>query len=84
MVKPGTPYLDIVRDVRENHPFVPIAIYQVSGEYSMLKLAAEANVLDLKSALHELLASYRRAGANIIITYFTPAILRGELQVLVA
>lgn len=79
MVKPGGPYLDIVRDIREMHPFLPIAIYQVSGEYSMLRLAAKANILDLKSAVNEMLTAFRRAGASIIITYFTPELLRGEL-----
>lgn len=79
MVKPAGPYLDIVRDLREAHPNVPIAVYQVSGEYSMLKIAANANILDLKLALNEMLTAYRRAGATIIISYFTPEILRGEL-----
>lgn len=79
MVKPGSPYLDIVRDLRETHPATPIAIYQVSGEYAMLKLAAKASILDLKLAVNEMLTAFRRAGATIIISYFTPEILRGEL-----
>lgn len=79
MVKPGGPYLDIVRDIRQAVPDVPIAVYQVSGEYAMLKVAAKANILDLKAAVNEMLTSYRRAGANIIITYFAPELLRGEL-----
>lgn len=79
MVKPGGPYLDIVRDISQMHPDVPIAVYQVSGEYAMLKMAAKANILDLKAAVNEMLTAYRRAGANIIITYFTPELLRGDL-----
>jgi len=79
MVKPGGHFLDIVRDIRQEHPNVPIAIYQVSGEYAMLKLAAKEKILDLKVAVNEILASYRRAGATIIISYFTPELLRGEL-----
>lgn len=79
MVKPGGAYLDIVRDIRESHRDIPIAVYQVSGEYAMLKLAAKSNILDLKHAVNETLTSFRRAGATIIITYFTPELLRGEL-----
>lgn len=79
MVKPAGHYLDIVRDIRKTHPFVPVAVYHVSGEYAMLKLASEANILDLKSAVNEVLTSFRRAGARLIITYFTPELLRGEL-----
>ena len=81
MVKPAGPYLDIVRDISEQHPDVPVAVYQVSGEYSMLKVAASAGVLDLKLAVGEMLTAYRRAGANIIISYFTPELLRGELMI---
>lgn len=79
MVKPAGVYLDIVRDIRDTHPMVPIAVYQVSGEYSMLKVAAEEGVIDLKQAVSETLTAYRRAGATIIISYFTPELLRGEL-----
>lgn len=79
MVKPAGHYLDVVRDIRETHPFVPIAVYQVSGEYSMLQMAHKADIIDLKLAVNEMLTSFRRAGATLIITYFTPEILRGEL-----
>jgi porphobilinogen synthase len=75
MVKPGYPYLDIVRDARELLPDHPIAIYQVSGEYAMLWHAAEKNAVDLKAAVMESLESAMRAGANILITYYTPWIL---------
>lgn len=78
MVKPGGAYLDIIRDIREMYPSVQIAVYQVSGEYSMFKIAAEAGVLDLKKAVDESFTAFRRAGATIIISYFTPDILKGQ------
>lgn len=80
MVKPGGAYLDIVRDIKEAHPEIPIAVYQVSGEYSMLKIAAKAGVIDLNQAVNETLTAYRRAGATIIISYFTPELLKRELH----
>uniref|UniRef100_A0A6G1SIY5 Delta-aminolevulinic acid dehydratase n=1 Tax=Aceria tosichella TaxID=561515 RepID=A0A6G1SIY5_9ACAR len=76
MVKPGGPYLDIIRDIKNHHPKVPIAVYQVSGEYAMIIMAAKAGLVDLEQSINESLTSYRRAGATIIITYFTPDILR--------
>ncbi|KAJ3155938.1 hypothetical protein HDU89_005501 [Geranomyces variabilis] len=75
MVKPGYPYLDIVRDTHEMYPDYPLAIYQVSGEYAMLWHAAQAGALDLKPAVLESLESGLRAGANILITYYTPLLL---------
>ncbi|KAJ3129018.1 hypothetical protein HK098_002869 [Nowakowskiella sp. JEL0407] len=76
MVKPGYPYLDIVRDLKEAFPDYPMAIYQVSGEYAMIWHAANThNVIDLKSAVMEGLEGALRAGANIFITYFTPYLL---------
>lgn len=78
MVKPGGLYLDIVRDIKERHPDVPVAIYQVSGEYSMLSLAAKNGLMDLKLAINETFTAFRRAGATIIISYFTPQILKDE------
>jgi porphobilinogen synthase len=69
MVKPGLPYLDIVRAARENFD-VPIAVYNVSGEYAMLKAAVANGWLDEERAVEELLTSFVRAGADIIITYF--------------
>lgn len=68
MVKPGLPYLDIIRRVREAVP-TPVAAYNVSGEYSMLKAAAASGYLDEQSAVTEALLSLRRAGADIIISY---------------
>ncbi|OMJ23845.1 Delta-aminolevulinic acid dehydratase [Smittium culicis] len=75
MVKPGMPYLDIVRDAKNLHPELPIAVYQVSGEYSMLYRSAEAGVFDLKEAVLESLDSMLRAGASLILTYYTPRLL---------
>jgi porphobilinogen synthase len=68
MVKPGLPYLDIVAKVRALSS-LPIAVYHVSGEYSMLKLAAERGFLDYERGLLESLTCLRRAGADIIFTY---------------
>jgi porphobilinogen synthase len=68
MVKPGLPYLDVIRYVRE-HSSLPVAAYHVSGEYTMLKLAAERGYLDYDRCLLESLMCLRRAGADIIFTY---------------
>lgn len=68
MVKPALSYLDIIRRVKDNFN-MPIAAYNVSGEYAMLKLAVKSGVLDEK-AIYESLLSIKRAGADIIITYF--------------
>ena len=69
MVKPAMCYLDIVRELR-NQVDVPLAVYQVSGEYAMIKAAASNGWIDHDSALMEQLISIKRAGANIIATYF--------------
>jgi porphobilinogen synthase len=69
MVKPALPCLDIVRAVRDRFD-VPIAAYQVSGEYSMLLAAAERGWLDRDAAVLESLTAIRRAGADIVVTYF--------------
>jgi len=68
MVKPALSYLDIVRDIKENTT-LPLAVYNVSGEYSMLKMAARAGVIDYEKVMMETLLSFKRAGADIIITY---------------
>lgn len=68
MVKPALPYLDIVRQVRDAVD-VPVAAYNVSGEYSMLMAAAERGWIDGERAIDEALTSIRRAGADIVITY---------------
>jgi len=75
MVKPGTPYLDIVRDIR-NLSDIPLAIYHVSGEYAMLWHGAAAGAFKLDEAVVETLRGAKRAGANILITYFTPFLLK--------
>jgi porphobilinogen synthase len=69
MVKPGLPYLDIVRAARDRFD-VPIAAYNVSGEYAMLKAAAQNGWIEEDRAVDEMLVSFVRAGADIIITYF--------------
>ena len=69
MVKPGLPYLDVVADLRAEFEH-PIAAYNVSGEYAMLHAAAEKGWLDLEATAHESLLSLKRAGADLIITYF--------------
>ncbi|HWE14895.1 MAG TPA: porphobilinogen synthase [Solirubrobacteraceae bacterium] len=68
MVKPALPYLDVIRRVKEATS-MPLAAYNVSGEYAMLKAAAAAGYLDEQAAVLEALTSIRRAGADIIITY---------------
>ena len=69
MVKPGLPYLDLVWRVKEKFGY-PVAVYNVSGEYAMLKAAAGNGWLDEKQAVLEMLTSFRRAGADIILTYW--------------
>ncbi|XP_059480137.1 delta-aminolevulinic acid dehydratase [Neocloeon triangulifer] len=76
MVKPGLSYLDIVRQTKDKHPEYPLFIYQVSGEYSMLIHAAKNGVFQLQPAVEEVLLSMRRAGADVIISYFTPQVLK--------
>ncbi len=76
MVKPALPYLDIVRRVKERFG-VPVAAYHVSGEYAMLKAAAARGWLDEGRAVAESLTAIRRAGADVIITYFAADVARG-------
>ncbi|KAG6039690.1 Aminolevulinate dehydratase [Claviceps citrina] len=75
MVKPAGQYLDIISDAKELGKDLPIAAYQVSGEYSMIHAAAKAGVFDLKAAAFESTESILRAGATIVISYFTPQFL---------
>lgn len=75
MIKPGMPYLDIVSKVRELIT-QPIAVYQVSGEYAMLKAAAQNGWLDNDKVLIESLTSFKRAGADMIFTYAAPEVAR--------
>ena len=69
MVKPALPYLDIIRLVRETFPGLPLAAYNVSGEYAMVKAAAANGWLDEERVVLELLTGIKRAGADLIITY---------------
>ncbi|XP_037963730.2 delta-aminolevulinic acid dehydratase [Plutella xylostella] len=73
MVKPGLPYLDIVRQTKDRYPAHPLFIYQVSGEYAMICKSGDG--AELYSVLMETLTCMRRAGADCIITYFAPLIL---------
>lgn len=68
MVKPGLPYLDILRDAREAFD-APLAVYNVSGEYSMVKAAAAHGWIDERRVVEETLTAFKRAGADIILTY---------------
>lgn len=70
MVKPALPYLDIIREARDRFPDVPLAAYNVSGEYSMLKAAARLGWLDEKRTALESLTAIKRAGASLILTYW--------------
>ena len=74
MVKPAMPYLDLVREVKDR-VHVPVAVYHVSGEYAMLVAGAEAGAFELRTAVMETLGGFRRAGASVLITYFTPMVL---------
>ncbi len=68
MVKPGMPYLDILSKLRDASD-LPLAVYQISGEYAMIRLAAEAGALDYETAMMESLMAFKRAGADMILSY---------------
>lgn len=70
MVKPGMPYLDIIRRLKDHDSKLPIAAYHVSGEYAMIKAACERGWLDERSVVLETLTCFKRAGADIILTYY--------------
>src|SRR2546423_3111575 len=70
MVKPALPYLDVIRAVRERFD-LPLAAYNVSGEYAMVKAASRAGWMDERQAALESLTAIRRAGADIVISYWT-------------
>jgi porphobilinogen synthase len=76
MVKPAGSCLDIIRSAKEIGQDVPVAAYQVSGEYAMIHAGAEAGIFDLKTAAFESVEAILRAGGTIMISYFTPAFLR--------
>jgi porphobilinogen synthase len=69
MVKPALPYLDVIRQTREQFPQMPLAAYNVSGEYAMVKAAAQRGWIDEERVVLEILTSIKRAGADLIITY---------------
>jgi porphobilinogen synthase len=69
MVKPALPYLDVIHRVKQ-HSDVPVAAYNVSGEYAMIRAAARNGWLDGKKCTMEALTGIRRAGADVILTYF--------------
>ena len=75
MVKPGLPYLDLVWRIKEKFGY-PVAVYNVSGEYSMIKAAAGNGWIDEKQAVLEMLTGFRRAGADIILTYWATTVAR--------
>lgn len=75
MVKPGLPYLDIVREVK-NAVTVPVSVYNISGEYAMIKAAAKMGWIDEDKAILETLTSFKRAGADLIATYFAKDAVR--------
>lgn len=74
-MKPALSYLDIVRDVK-NHFNLPVVAYNVSGEYSMIKAAAENGWIDEKGTVLEMLTSMKRAGADLMITYHAKDVAR--------
>jgi porphobilinogen synthase len=75
MVKPAMAYMDVIRRVRDRVD-LPLAAYNVSGEYAMIKAAAERGWIDEKAIVLELLTGIKRAGADLILTYFAPAVAR--------
>jgi porphobilinogen synthase len=79
MVKPALPSLDVIARARDRFN-VPIAAYQVSGEYAMIKAAADRGWLDAREAAIESLAAIHRAGADVVVTYFALALARWEQE----
>jgi porphobilinogen synthase len=76
MVKPALAYLDIIRLVHERFPGVPLAAYNVSGEYAMVKAAAERGWIDERAVALESLTAITRAGAEIILSYWAKDVAR--------
>lgn len=75
MIKPGLPYLDIVREIKDRVK-VPVSVYQVSGEYAMIKAAAERGWLDHDSIMMEQIIALKRAGADLIASYFSKEVAK--------
>ncbi len=78
MVKPGLAYLDVLAELRRR-TLLPLAVYQVSGEYAMIKFAAAAGAIDEARVAQETLGAMKRAGADLIITYFARDFARGAI-----
>ena len=74
MVKPGLPYLDIIKLIKDNFK-IPVFAYQVSGEYSLIMNGIKNNILN-EDAISESLIAFKRAGANAVITYFADRVVR--------
>jgi porphobilinogen synthase len=79
MVKPAQTYLDVIQQASATHPAVPLAAYQVSGEFAMLHAAAAAGVFQEELAFKESLTAIKRAGANYIISYYAKDFIRKGL-----
>ena len=79
MVKPAHAYLDVVYRVKQAYPYIPLGAYQTSGEFCMLKAAAEKGWIDEKKAALEILRGFRRAGADFIISYYTKEVAKWQL-----
>lgn len=79
MVKPGMPYLDVLSKIREQS-LLPLAVYQVSGEYTMIKLAGEAGAINADAVMMESMIAFKRAGADLILTYGAVDIARAISQ----
>lgn len=78
MVKPGMPYLDVLARIRDRTD-LPLAAYQVSGEYAMIKFAAAAGALDEERVVHESLGAFKRAGADLVLSYFARQVIKAGL-----
>jgi porphobilinogen synthase len=79
MIKPGTPYLDILATLR-SRTLLPLAAYQVSGEYAMIKCAAQNGVLNERATVLETLTGFKRAGADLIVTYYAKQFAQWQLN----
>lgn len=79
MVKPAHAYLDVIYRIKQAHPDIPLGAYHVSGEFSMIKAAAEKGWIDEKKAALEILRGIRRAGADFIINYYTKEIAKWDV-----
>ncbi|MBI4031063.1 MAG: porphobilinogen synthase, partial [Proteobacteria bacterium] len=75
MIKPGMPYLDVLAKLRMQTN-LPLAVYQVSGEYAMIKHAAQVGALNEREAIIESMLAFKRAGADIILSYFASEVTR--------